>query len=446
MLRELWNDAEGGFHPASAPDFLPQTALREVQLRRLRAVVARAYEHVELFRSRLDERGITPDAIQRLEDIQRLPFTVKTDLRDTYPFGLFASPMSDVVRLHASSGTTGKPIVVAYTREDVEVWSEVMARTFAACGMHRGDILQNAFGYGLFTGGLGAHYGGEALGATVIPISGGNTDRQIMLIRDFQVTALCCTPSYFTYMVERARELGVDLRELPLKIGIFGAEPWTDGMRKHIEAEAGIKAYDIYGLSEITGPGVASECCAQEGLHIFEDHFYPEIIDPETGEALPDGEEGELVLTTLSKKAMPMIRYRTRDITSIITEPCSCGRTIRRMRRIGRRSDDMFIIRGVNVFPSQIEAALLRVEGTLPHYQIILTRSHGLDQIAVEIEVTPEVFSDKIRGLEEVRKRLAQAIEHIIGIRVELRLVEPRTIARSEGKAKRVIDRRNEGS
>jgi len=446
MLRELWNDAEGGFHPASAPDFLPQTALREVQLRRLRAVVARAYEHVELFRSRLDERGITPDAIQRLEDIQRLPFTVKTDLRDTYPFGLFASPMSDVVRLHASSGTTGKPIVVAYTREDVEVWSEVMARTFAACGMHRGDILQNAFGYGLFTGGLGAHYGGEALGATVIPISGGNTDRQIMLIRDFQVTALCCTPSYFTYMVERARELGVDLRELPLKIGIFGAEPWTDGMRKHIEAEAGIKAYDIYGLSEITGPGVASECCAQEGLHIFEDHFYPEIIDPETGEALPDGEEGELVLTTLSKKAMPMIRYRTRDITSIITEPCPCGRTIRRMRRIGRRSDDMFIIRGVNVFPSQIEAALLRVEGTLPHYQIILTRSHGLDQIAVEIEVTPEVFSDKIRGLEEVRKRLAQAIEHIIGIRVELRLVEPRTIARSEGKAKRVIDRRNEGS
>ncbi|MFD2111611.1 phenylacetate--CoA ligase family protein [Thiorhodococcus fuscus] len=446
MLRELWNDAEGGFHPASAPDFLPQTALREVQLRRLRAVVARAYEHVELFRSRLEERGLTPDSIQRLEDIQRLPFTVKTDLRDTYPFGLFASPMSDVVRLHASSGTTGKPIVVAYTREDVEVWSEVMARTFAACGMHRGDILQNAFGYGLFTGGLGAHYGGEALGATVIPISGGNTDRQIMLIRDFQVTALCCTPSYFTYMVERAHELGVDLRELPLKIGIFGAEPWTDGMRTHIEAEAGIKAYDIYGLSEITGPGVASECCAQEGLHIFEDHFYPEIIDPETEEALPDGEEGELVLTTLSKKAMPMIRYRTRDITSIITEPCACGRTIRRMRRIGRRSDDMFIIRGVNVFPSQIEAALLRVEGTLPHYQIILTRSHGLDQIAVEIEVTPEVFSDKIRGLEEVRKRLAQAIEHIIGIRVELRLVEPRTIARSEGKAKRVIDRRNEGS
>ena len=445
MLKELWNDAEGGFHPASAPDFLPQTALKEVQLRRLRAVVARAYAKVQLFRERMDERGLTPESIQSLQDIRHLPFTVKTDLRDTYPFGLFASPMSDVVRLHASSGTTGKPIVVAYTREDVEVWSEVMARTFASCGLHRGDILQNAFGYGLFTGGLGAHYGGEALGATVIPISGGNTDRQIMLIRDFNVSALCCTPSYFTHMVERARELGIDLRELPLRVGIFGAEPWTDGMRQHIEAEAGIKAYDIYGLSEIIGPGVAAECSAQDGLHIFEDHFYPEIIDPDTGEPLPDGAEGELVITTLSKKAMPMIRYRTRDITSLITEPCSCGRTIRRMRRIGRRSDDMFIIRGVNVFPSQVEAALMAVEGTLPHYQIILTRKGGMDRMAVEVEVTPEVFSDSIRGLEDIRARLAQSIERILGIRVELRLVEPHTIARSEGKAKRVIDRRNEG-
>ena len=445
MLKELWNDAEGGFHPASAPDFLPQTALKEVQLRRLRAVVAHAYANVQLFRERLDERGLTPASIQSLQDIRHLPFTVKTDLRDTYPFGLFASPMSDVVRLHASSGTTGKPIVVAYTREDVEVWSEVMARTFASCGLHRGDILQNAFGYGLFTGGLGAHYGGEALGATVIPISGGNTDRQIMLVRDFNVTALCCTPSYFTHMVERARELGIDLRDLPLRVGIFGAEPWTDGMRHHIEAEAGIKAYDIYGLSEIIGPGVAAECSAQDGLHIFEDHFYPEIIDPESGEPLPDGEEGELVLTTLSKKAMPMIRYRTRDITSLITESCPCGRTIRRMRRIGRRSDDMFIIRGVNVFPSQVEAALMAVEGTLPHYQIILTRQGGLDRMAVEVEVTPEVFSDSIRGLEDIRARLAQSIERILGIRVELRLVEPHTIARSEGKAKRVIDRRNEG-
>ncbi|QGU33851.1 phenylacetate--CoA ligase family protein [Thermochromatium tepidum] len=445
MLKELWNDAEGGFHPASAPDFLPQTALREIQLRRLRAVVARAYAKVQLFRERMEARGLTPESIRSLQDIQRLPFTVKTDLRDTYPFGLFASPMSDVVRLHASSGTTGKPIVVAYTREDVEVWSEVMMRTFAACGLHRGDILQNAFGYGLFTGGLGAHYGGEALGATVIPISGGNTDRQIMLMRDFNVTALCCTPSYFTHVIERAHELGIELRELPLRVGIFGAEPWTEGMRQHIESAAGIKAYDIYGLSEIIGPGVASECAAQDGLHLFEDHFYPEIIDPDSGEPLPEGEEGELVITTLSKKAMPMIRYRTRDITALIAEPCPCGRTLRRMRRVARRSDDMFIIRGVNVFPSQVEAALMAVEGTLPHYQIVLTREQGLDRMTVEVEVTPEVFSDRIRGLEDIRARLAQSIEQILGIRVELRLVEPHTLARSEGKAKRVIDRRNEG-
>jgi phenylacetate-CoA ligase len=443
MPTELWNDAAGGFHPASAPDFLPEPLLKEVQLRRLKAVVARAYDKVALFRERLDARGLTPASIERLEDIAKLPFTVKADLRDTYPFGLFASPMGDVVRLHASSGTTGKPIVVAYTREDVEVWSEVMARTFAACGLHRGDVLQNAFGYGLFTGGLGAHYGAEALGATVIPISGGNTDRQIMVMRDFGVTALCATPSYFLHVIERAGELGVDMKALPLRVGVFGAEPWSSAMRERIEADAGIKAYDIYGLSEIIGPGVASECSAQDGLHIFEDHFYPEIIDPQTGEPLPDGSEGELVLTTLSKKAMPMIRYRTRDITSIIPERCSCGRSLRRIRRIGRRSDDMFIIRGVNVYPSQVEAALLAVEGTLPHYQIILTRDQGLDQITVEVEVTAEVFSDKIRALEDVRARLAHAIEHILGIRVGLRLVEPRSIERSQGKAKRVIDRRN---
>jgi phenylacetate-CoA ligase len=443
MLTELWNDAAGGFHPASAPDFLPEERLREVQLRRLKAVIARAYDKVALFRSRMDERGIRPDDIRSLRDIAQLPFTVKADLRDTYPFGLFASPMSDVVRLHASSGTTGKPIVVAYTREDVDVWSEVMARTFAACGLHRGDVVQNAFGYGLFTGGLGAHYGAEALGATVIPISGGNTDRQIMVMRDFGVTALCATPSYFLHVIERAGELGVDMKALPLRVGVFGAEPWSDAMRTRIQADAGIKAFDIYGLSEIIGPGVASECDAHDGLHVFEDHFYPEIIDPQTGEPLPDGSEGELVLTTLSKKAMPMIRYRTRDITSLLPERCACGRTIRRIRRIGRRSDDMFIIRGVNVYPSQVEAALLAVEGTLPHYQIILSRDHGLDQMAVEVEVTAEVFSDKVRALEDVRARLAHAIEHILGIRVDLRLVEPRSIERSQGKAKRVIDRRN---
>jgi phenylacetate-CoA ligase len=280
-----------------------------------------------------------------------------------------------------------------------------MTRTFAACGLHRGDIVQNAFGYGLFTGGLGAHYGAETLGATVIPISGGNTDRQIMVLRDFGVTAICATPSYFMHLAEKALEMGVDLKDMPLRVGVFGAEPWSDAMRARMEADTGIKAFDIYGLSEIIGPGVASECTQHEGLHVFEDHFLPEIIDPETGEPLPDGEEGELVLTTLSKKAMPMIRYRTRDITTIHPERCGCGRTIRRIERIGRRSDDMFIIRGVNVYPSQVEAALLNVEGTLPHYQIILSREHGLDQMSVEVEVTPEVFSDKVRALEEVRDR-----------------------------------------
>ena len=368
----------GGFHPASALDYLPPPQLRDLQLRRLRSIVRRAYDGVELFRRRMDERGVAPDSLKSLEDIARLPFTVKTDLRDTYPFGLFASPMEEVVRLHASSGTTGKPIVVAYTQEDVDVWSSVMVRSFAACGLHRGDIIQNAYGYGLFTGGLGAHYGAEALGATVIPISGGNTDRQIMVMKDFGVTAICCTPSYFLHLIERAGELGVDMQEAAAARRRVRRRAVDRGdAAPHRDRTAGIKAFDIYGLSEIIGPGVAIECARQDGLHIFEDHFYPEIIDPKTGEPLPDGAEGELVLTTLSKQAMPMIRYRTRDITSFITEPCACGRTIRRMRRIGRRSDDMFIIRGVNVFPSQIEAALLAVEGTLPHYQIVLTREQG---------------------------------------------------------------------
>lgn len=441
-MAELWHDAGCAFHPLSAPDYLPQEQLRSLQLHRLRAIVARAYENVVLYRRHMVERGLTPDDIRSLEDIRRLPFTVKDDLRDSYPFGLFASPMSEVIRVHASSGTTGKPTVVAYTREDLDVWSSVMARTFAACGCQRGDILQNAYGYGLFTGGLGAHYGAEALGATVIPISGGNTERQIMVLKDFGVTAVCCTPSYFLHIIERAQELGVDLRDLPLRVGVFGAEPWTDGMRQRIEPAAGIKAYDIYGLSEIIGPGVASECCAQDGLHVFEDHFYPEIIDPETCEVLPDGEEGELVFTTLSKRAMPLLRYRTRDITTLYTEPCPCGRTVRRMRRVGRRSDDMFIIRGVNVYPSQVETALLQVEGTLPHYQIILTREDGLDRMTVEVEVTPEVFSDRVGAMEAVRQKLAHAIDHVLGIRVTLRLVEPNAIERSQGKAKRVIDKR----
>jgi phenylacetate-CoA ligase len=444
MRKELWNDRAGGFHPVSAPDFLPRAQLREVQSRRLKAVVARSWHNVPLMRERMQARGLAPEAIRGIDDIAALPFTVKADLRDTYPFGMFASPMDEIVRLHASSGTTGKPIVVAYTQEDVEVWTEAMARTFAACGLHRGDIIQNAFGYGLFTGGMGTHYGAEALGATVIPVSGGNSDRQIMLMRDFGVSAVCATPSFFVHLVEKATEMGVDLRSLPLRTGVFGAEPWTDGMRERIQAETGIEAFDIYGLSEITGPGVATECSCHSGLHVLEDHFFPEIIDPATGAPLPDGEEGELVLTTLSKRAMPMIRYRTRDITAILTEPCGCGRTLRRIRRISRRSDDMFIIRGVNVFPSQVEAALLEIEGTVPHYQIILSRKHGLDEMTVEVEVTPEVFSDKVRAMEELRARIAHAIEHILGIRVGLRLVGPQSIPRSEGKARRVIDNRND--
>jgi phenylacetate-CoA ligase len=352
--------------------------------------------------------------------------------------------MKDIVRLHASSGTTGTPIVVAYTKEDINVWANVMMRSFIACGLHQGDIIQNAYGYGLFTGGLGAHYGAEALGATVIPISGGNTDRQIMLMKDFGTNAICCTPSYFLYMLERGAEMGIDIRELPIRAGVFGAEPWTDAMRRHIEELGGIKAYDVYGLSEIVGPGVGMECTEQKGLHIFEDHFYPEIIDHESGEPLPDGEEGELVITTLSKTAMPMIRYRTRDITSIIPEPCACGRTVRRIRRISRRADDMFIIRGVNVFPSQIETALLNVEDTLPHYQIVLTRRKGLDNIEVQVEVTPEVFSDRISEMESLQSHICAAIEKVLNIRVAVRLVESNTIPRSEGKARRVVDRRNE--
>ena len=443
LLAEQWNDMGGNFHPASAPDYLPQDQLHKLQSQRFRAIVARAYKNVPLFRQRMEELSLTPADIGGLNDISALPFTVKTDLRDTYPFGLFASPMNEVVRLHASSGTTGKPTVVAYTQEDVDVWASVMVRTFAACGCHRGDIIQNAYGYGLFTGGLGAHYGAEALGASVIPISGGNTDRQIMVLKDFGVTALCCTPSYFLHLIERADEFGIDIHDLALRAGIFGAEPWSEGMRQRVEEASGIKAYDIYGLSEIIGPGVGSECSAQAGLHVFEDHFYPEIIDPETGAVKEDGEEGELVLTTLSKRAMPMIRYRTRDITRFIPEPCSCGRTVRRIERITRRSDDMFIIRGVNVFPSQVEAALLDVEGTLPHYQIVLSREKDLDHIEVRVEVTESVFSDKVRALEDLQKKLSQALENTLNIRAAVRLVEPHTIERSQGKAKRVIDNRN---
>jgi phenylacetate-CoA ligase len=430
------------FHPISAMDFLPLEQLRSLQLKRMQAIVARAYDNVTLFRQRMNERDLTPAAIRTLDDVALLPFTEKQDLRDTYPFGLFASPMTDIVRLHASSGTTGKPIVVAYTQEDLDAWSNAMRRAFTACGLHKGDIIQNAYGYGLFTGGLGAHYGAEALGATVIPISGGNTDRQIMVMKDFGVTAICCTPSYFLHLIERAGELGVNMKELPLRTGVFGAEPWTEDMRLRIQAESAIKAYDIYGLSEIVGPGVAMECPHQSGPHIFEDLFYPEVVDPKTGKVLPDEAEGELVLTTLAKQAMPMLRYRTHDITAVTSEQCPCGRTLRRIKRISRRSDDMLIIRGVNLFPSQIEAALLKVEGTLPHYQIIVDREKDLDTLEVQVEVTAEFFSDTVGALEGLQAKLVHSIESITGLRPKLSLVAPRTLQRSEGKAKRVQDKR----
>jgi phenylacetate-CoA ligase len=429
-------------HPASLPDYVPVSELRDLQLSRLQSVVTRAWRQVKLFRSRMDERGLAPEDIRLLEDIAKLPFTQKSDLRDTYPFGLFASPMKDVVRLHASSGTTGKPIVVAYTKEDVEVWTSVVVRCLAGCGLNRGDIVQVAYGYGLFTGGLGAHYGAEGLGAAVVPTSGGNADRQIMLMKDFGVTAMCCTPTYFLHLIERAAELGVDMKELSLRAGVFGAEPWSESLRQHIERASGIEAFDIYGLSEIIGPGVGCECRRHQGLHIFEDHFYPEIVDPATGTPLPDGDEGELVLTTLSKQAIPMIRYRTRDITALLPGRCDCGRTLRRIGRIGRRSDDMMIIRGVNVFPSQVESALLEIEGVLPHYQILLTRQQGLDQMEVQIEVTPQMFNDKIGALQRLHERLQGALDHVLGIRVRVALVEAHSLERSEGKAKRVIDRR----
>lgn len=442
MKQLSWNDLNGNFLPEMALDFMPQDQLKKVQLQRLKAVVKLAYDKVPLFRGRMEEKNLTPDSIRELEDIHKLPFSMKKDLRDTYPFGLFAADMSEVVRLHASSGTTGKPIVVGYTQQDMDVWGEVVKRGLLACGFTRRDIVQNFFGYGLFTGGLGIHGGFEALGATVIPISGGNTERQVMLMQDFGVTAIAGTPSYFVRIIDVADKMGVDLSKLKVKRGIFGAEPWSDGMRKYIQEKTGIKAFDIYGLSEIVGPGVGCECEHQNGIHIFEDHFYPEIVDPETLEPLPDGKEGELVITTLSKQAMPIIRYRTRDLTTIETDRCPCGRTIRRIRRIGRRTDDMLIIRGVNVFPSQIETALLRAEKSLPHYQIIVDHKGTMDTIEIKVEISRDMVSDSIGAMENITQTLRHSVEQIIGISVTITLCEPGTLPRSEGKAKRVIDNR----
>ncbi len=423
---------------------LPRPALEALQLKRLKAVAERVYKNVPFYRQSFDKAGIKPDDIRALEDLRRLPFTFKQDMRDSYPYGLFAVEMDDIVRIHASSGTTGKPTVVGYTRRDIENWSELMARSFVAAGAHKGDIIHNAYGYGLFTGGLGAHYGAEMLGASVIPISGGNTKRQILIMKDFGSTILTCTPSYSLFMAEAAVEEGIDFKSLKLRVGIFGAEPWSEAMRSEIENKLNLSAIDIYGLSEIMGPGVAIECLeAKKGLHIWEDHFIPEIIDPESGIPVPDGEMGELVITTITKEGIPLIRYRTRDITSITREPCICGRTHARIARMSGRSDDMLIIRGVNVFPSQIESILMKIEGVEPHYLLIVDRKENLDTLEVQVEVDEQLFSDEVKHLQTLSQTIEKEIKEILGVTCKVRLVEPKSITRSEGKAKRVIDNRN---
>ncbi len=410
---------------------------------RLQNSIRRAYEKVPYYQKMFDKHKVKPSDIKTIKDISKLPFITKDDLRKAYPFGLFAVPQSEIVEIHTSSGTTGIPVVAGYTRGDLKIWSESIARALTMAGVSKNDIIQNAYGYGLFTGGLGLHYGAQEVGATVIPISAGNTKRQLELMRDFGTTVLTCTPSYALYMAETAEEMGINPKKLKLRVGIHGAEMWTERMRQEIEKRLDISAHDIYGLTEIIGPGVGMECEAKCGLHIMEDHFYPEIISPDTLEPLPDGEKGELVLTTLTREGIPMIRFRTKDLTSIHREKCSCGRTLAKIERISGRSDDMMKIRGVIVFPSQIEKALLEGTGLEPQYQIIISRPHQLDELEVRVEASKKLFSDEVRRIEEVRTKLEVKIEKTIGLRVKVTLVEPKSLPRSEGKAKRVIDTRN---
>ena len=422
---------------------MPREALEAIQLRRLQSVVARVYSTVPFYKKRFDEAGVKADDIRSLDDLRKLPFTYKDNLRDNYPFGMFTVPMDNVVRIHASSGTTGKPTVVGYTARDIQTWSELMARTLMAGGATKGDMIHNAYGYGLFTGGLGFHYGAEKLGASVIPISGGNTKRQVMIMKDFAPTILTCTPSYALLIGEVAEEMGVDFRELHFKAGIFGAEPWSEQMREEIEKKLNLKAMDIYGLSEIIGPGVSVECIeAQNGLHIFEDHFIPEIIDPDTEEVLPYNTPGELVFTTITKEAFPVIRYRTRDISILHPEPCRCGRTMVRMGRVRGRSDDMLIIRGVNVFPSQIESVIMEFDGIEPHYQLVVEREGRLDTLNVMVEVNERIFSDEVKNMQAMEQSLEKNIKEMLGVAAKVKLVEPKSIQRTEGKAVRVIDKR----
>ena len=430
---EIWN------HHYECMD---RDGIKKVQSERLTETVERVYFNVPYYRRKMQEAGIGPESIKSTDDLSRLPFTTKNDLRDNYPFGMFAVPMSEIVRVHASSGTTGKPTVVGYTRNDIATWSEVMARTLTSAGADRNDFVQVAYGYGLFTGGLGLHYGGEKIGASVIPISGGNTGRQIQLMHDFGSTVLACTPSYALFLAEAIEESGIDRNELKLRVGVFGAEPWTENMRREIESKLRIKAIDIYGLSEVIGPGVASECLVQDGLHINEDHFLPEIIDPDTLLPLPPGSTGELVFTTLTKEGLPLIRYRTRDLTRLSYDKCKCGRTMVRMEKCLGRSDDMLIIRGVNLFPSQVESVLLSMSEIKPHYLLIVDRVNNLDTLELKVEVDEAFFQDKISQLENLRQRIQSNLENALGLAIKVMLVEPKAIERSEGKARHVIDKR----
>lgn len=428
---------------------LPREDLEALQLRRLQDLCRRVYANVPFYTKKFDEAGVKPDQVRGLGDLERLPFTEKKHLRDHYPYGLFAVPRDNVVRIHASSGTTGRVTVVGYTQRDVDNWADLMARSMAAAGAGRQDMIHVAYGYGLFTGGLGAHYGAERLGATVVPSSSGATRRQVQFMRDLRATVLCCTPSYALHIYEAAREEGLDFRDksiMALKTGVFGAEPWSEEMRRNIESKMGINAMNIYGLSEVMGPGVSMECVdAKEGLHIFEDHFLPEIIDPDSGRVLPPGDEGELVLTTLTKEAVPLVRYRTRDITRLDPTPCRCGRTHRRMGRVMGRSDDMLIIRGVNVYPSQIEAILLETDGLTPHYQIVVDRVDNLDQMTVAVELSEDFLaSGEVRKIQTMSRQLNHRLKEFLGVSAEIRLVEPRSLARSEGKAQRVTDNRSD--
>ena len=431
--RRIWN---------KAAECMDREQLREIQGERLRAVVQREYENVPMYRERMQAKGLTPFDIRTVDDLKYLPFTEKTDLRDQYPYGLFAAPRQEIVRIQGSSGTTGKPIVAGYTARDIENWSEMVARAVTAAGGTNDSVVQVTYGYGLFTGGLGLHQGASKVGAQVIPMSSGNTARQIMLMEDLGSNILCCTPSYALHIGETIREMGIDLKRLNMKAGIFGAEPWTEEMRQRIEELLGIDALDIYGLTEIAGPGVAFECLEKHGMHVNEDHVIPEIIDPVTEEQLPYGSKGELVFTTITKEGMPMLRYRTHDICQLDATPCACGRTFVRMARIAGRTDDMLIIRGVNVFPSQVESVLVNIHGVAPHYMLVVDRVGATDQLEVQVEVTEETFSDTVSSMEKLTKEIQEKLKSVIGLSARIKLVAPKTIPRSEGKAKRIIDNR----